>query len=143
MEADANWVVDGYEASASEAAFCCFNATLRDYARFGLLMAQGGRWGDRQLLPESWVRAATQPDKPQVQPGKLYDGYDLGYQYQWWTFPGPDRAFTAQGVNGQFIYVNPAESLVIVMTSVWPDWWSDDLEDHTYAIFAAFAQALR
>ena len=39
-------------------------------------------------------------------------------------------------------YVNPAENLVIVATSVWPDWWSADLEQHTYAIFAAFAQAL-
>jgi CubicO group peptidase (beta-lactamase class C family) len=143
MEADANWVVDGHGPAAVEAAFCCFNATLRDYARFGLLIAQGGRWEGGQLLPEAWVREATAPDRPQVQPGKLYPGYDLGYQYQWWTFPGPDRAFTGQGVNGQFVYVNPAENLVIVVTSVWPDWWSEDLEQHTYAIFAAFAQALR
>ena len=34
------------------------------------------------------------------------------------------------------------ENSVIVATSVWPDWWSADLEQHTYAIFAAFAQAL-
>lgn len=143
MEADANWVVDGHGPTATEAAFCCLNATLRDYARFGLLMAQGGRWQGKQLLPESWVRQATVPDRPQVQPGRLYYRYELGYQYQWWTFPGPDRAFTAQGSNGQFVYVNPAESLVIVVTSVWPDGTSNDLEDHTYAIFEAFARALR
>lgn len=143
MEADANWVTDGRGPTATEAAFCCFNATLHDYARFGLLMAQGGRWQGKQLLPAGWVSEATRPDRPQVQPGKLYAGYQMGYQYQWWTFPGEDHAFTGQGVNGQFVYVNPAENLVIVMTSVWKDWWSDDLEAHTYAIFDSFAAKLR
>ncbi len=143
MEADANWVTDGEGAEASEAAFCCLNATLRDYARFGQLMAQDGVWQGKRLLPEGWVKEATRPDRPQVQPGKLYAGYDIGYQYQWWTFPGDDHAFTGNGVNGQFLYVNPAEQLVIVVTSAWPDWWSDDLETHTYAVFAAFAEALR
>lgn len=143
MEADANWVTDGRGADAAEAAFCCFNATLRDYARFGLLMAQDGVWQGKRLLPANWVAEATRPDRPQVQPGKLYAGYQMGYQYQWWTFPGEDHAFTGQGVNGQFVYVNPAENLVIVMTSVWKDWWSDDLEAHTYAIFDSFAAKLR
>jgi hypothetical protein len=65
----------------------------------------------------------------------------MGYQYQWWTFPGPDRAFEAQSINGQFLYVNPSKNLVIVMTNVWKDWWIDDLENETYAIFDAFAKA--
>jgi CubicO group peptidase (beta-lactamase class C family) len=143
MDADANWVTDGPGPNATEAAFCCINATLRDYARIGLLMTQDGVWQGKRLLPDGWVAEATRPDRPQVQPGKLYAGYQMGYQYQWWTFPGEDHAFTAEGVNGQFVYVNPAEDLVIVMTSVWKDWWSDDLEAHTHAIFDAFADKLR
>jgi CubicO group peptidase (beta-lactamase class C family) len=143
MEADANWVIDGQGAAPAEAAFCCFNATLRDYARFGLLMAQDGVWQGQQLLPEGWVAEATRPDKPQVQPGRLYPGYQMGYQYFWWTFPGEDHAFTGQGINGQFLYVNPKEHLVIVMTNVWRDSWDDKLEAHTYAIFDAFADKLR
>ena len=147
MEADANWVVDGKRNAAGEGpnaiAFCCFSATLRDYARFGLLMEQDGIWRGKRLLPEGWVAAATQPDMPQVQPGKLYPGYDLGYQYQWWTFPGDDRAFTGQGVNGQFLYVNPAENLVIAITSAWPDFWVDESEMHTYALFDAIKTVLK
>ena len=147
MEADANWVVDGKKNAAGEGpnaiAFCCFSATLRDYARFGLLMEQDGIWQGKRLLPEGWVASATQPDMPQVQPGKLYPGYDLGYQYQWWTFPGDDRAFTGQGVNGQFLYVNPAENLVIAVTSAWPDFWIDDSEMHTYALFDAIEARLK
>lgn len=53
----------------------------------------------------------------------------------------PDRAFEAQGINGQFLYVNPSKNLVIVMTNVWKDWWISDLERETYAIFDAFAKA--
>jgi CubicO group peptidase (beta-lactamase class C family) len=143
MEADANWVTDGQGAAPAEAAFCCFNATLRDYARFGLLMEQDGVWQGQPLLPEGWVAEATRPDEPQVQPGKLYAGYQMGYQYFWWTFPGEQHAFTGQGINGQFLYVNPVEHLVIVVTSVWRVSWSDDLEAQTYAIFDAFAEKLR
>ncbi|MBC8037711.1 MAG: serine hydrolase [Rhizobiales bacterium] len=138
MEGDATWSSDG---SGNEIASCCLNARLRDFARFGLLMAQKGMWQGKQLLPAKWVDEATRPDRKQVKPGRLYDGYPMGYQYQWWVFPGPDRAFTALGINGQFLYVNPSKNLVIVMTNVWKDWWIDDLESETYAIFDAFAQA--
>lgn len=142
MEANASWMIDTKTEDAREIAFCCFNAVLRDYARLGLLMAQDGIWQGERLLPEGWVAEATQPDRPQVQPGKLYPGYELGYQYQWWTFPGEDHAFTGLGVNGQFLYVNPAKKLVIVVTSAWPRWWSDELELHTYAVFDAIAARL-
>jgi CubicO group peptidase (beta-lactamase class C family) len=142
MEADAEWGVEDRRPGATEIAFCCLNATLRDYARFGLFMAQKGNWQGRQLLPAAWIEEATHPDRPQVAPGKLYEDYALGYQYQWWTFPGPDGVFTAQGVNGQFIYVNPAKRLVIAMTSAWPDFWDDGLESETYALFDAIAVAV-
>ncbi|MDX1486675.1 MAG: serine hydrolase [Acidiferrobacterales bacterium] len=141
MESGANWVVDGPAEDASELAFCCLSATLRDYSRFGLLMLQDGKWQGQQLLPPGWVREASRPDRPQVQPGQI-DAGDLGYQYQWWTFPGDDGAYMARGVNGQFIYVNPADKLVIVVTSVWYYWWSADLAEHTYAVFDAFAYVL-
>ena len=146
MEADADWMTDGRGRRANEIAFCCLGATLRDYARFGLFMSQGGSWHGRQLLPRSWVEAATTPDGPQVQPGKLYPGYPLGYQYQWWVLPaamGELRGFEAQGVYGQILYVNSAEQLVIVMTSVWPKAWDEALERETYAVFDAFVKALR
>lgn len=141
MEADASWGIDDRRAEASEVSFCCFNATLRDYARFGLFMARKGMWQGKQLLPAAWIDEATHPDRPQVAPGRLYPDYGLGYQYQWWVFPGPDGAFTAQGVHGQFLYVNPATHIVIAMMAAWPDFWDDTLEMQTYAVFDAFAAA--
>ncbi len=140
MEADANWVTDGQGETASEVAFCCLSATLRDYARFGLLMAQDGMWRGKRLLPAGWIDSATRPDRPQVQPGRLSRGYGIGYQYHWWTLPD---AFMAQGVNGQFLYVDPDEQLVIVITSAWREWWSGILENHTLALVDSIARNLR
>jgi CubicO group peptidase (beta-lactamase class C family) len=142
MEADASWMVDGRGEDAVEIAFSGVSARLRDFGRFGLLMAQDGLWEDQRLLPEGWVRQATVPSTPQVQPGRLYEGYPLGYQYQWWTLPWGDGVFTAQGVNGQFVYVDPANDLVVVQTAVWDDWWIDEAEEEFYALARSLAEVL-
>ncbi|QEX21034.1 hypothetical protein FRZ61_09540 [Hypericibacter adhaerens] len=139
MEGDAGWLTEDRSDQALEAPFCCLNARLRDYARFGQFMLQNGAWGGRQLLPPGWVAEATYPSGAQVAFGKLYPGDPMGYQYQWWIEPGSDRAYAAEGVNGQFIYVNPAKKLVIVMTSVWKQFWNDRLAIRSWALFDAIA----
>jgi CubicO group peptidase (beta-lactamase class C family) len=139
MEGDAGWLTEDRSDQALEAPFCCLNARLRDYARFGQFMLQNGAWGGQQLLPAGWVAEATYPSGDQVAFGKLYHGYPRGYQYQWWIEPGPDRAYAAQGVNGQFIYVNPAKRLVIVMTSVWKQFWNNRLAAWSWVLFDAIA----
>jgi putative ABC transport system substrate-binding protein len=60
-EADATWLIDR---SGQEATYCCLNAVLRDYARFGLLLAHDGRLGDRQIIP---VEEAGRTLRVQVQ----------------------------------------------------------------------------
>ena len=57
-EAEARWIVDN---NGQEFTYCCFNATLRDYARFALMLAHDGAWNGRQIVPRSWVLDATQP----------------------------------------------------------------------------------
>jgi CubicO group peptidase (beta-lactamase class C family) len=142
MDDDASWLTEDRSDEALEAPFCCLNARLRDYARFGQFMLQGGAWNGKQLLPANWVAEATRPDRKQVEFGALYPGDPLGYQYQWWILPGADRAFTAEGINGQFIYVNPAKRLVVVMTSVWPHFWDNRLAKESFALFSAIGAAL-
>lgn len=141
MEADANWGLDGRSDDATEIAFCCVNATLRDYARFGLFMLHEGEWNGEQLLSDDWVAAATVPDGDQVEVGKLYPGYPLGYGFQWWTFEEYDGAYSAIGVNGQFIYVIPEKNMVIAANHVWEDFWDGSLEKEFYALVAGFVAA--
>ncbi|MEH2613952.1 serine hydrolase domain-containing protein [Bradyrhizobium sp. AZCC 1693] len=114
-EADAAWAIDG---TGQEIAFCCFNATLRDYARLGRLLAHDGAWEGRQLIPRQWVLDATtvKPADGYLAPG-IANPY-FGYGYQVWIFPGEQRRFALFGIRGQTILVDPASKLVMVHTAV-------------------------
>ena len=142
MERDAFWNVDAPGPNGMEAAFSCFNATLRDFGRFGLMFLNRGKWNGKQIVSSEWAERATAPDGPQVQPGKLITGFPLGYGYQWWRFPD-DGAYSAEGIYFQFIFVNPADNLVIVKTSAFDRPWDPDFEAQTYAAFWAIAAALQ
>ncbi len=140
VEHDAQWLVDQRGSDAMEMTGCCLNISLRDYARFGLFMARDGVWNGERLLPEGWVAQASQPQSDQVAHGALDpEGvYPLGYGYQWWSLPGPDKAYTAQGIHGQFVYVNPAKNIVAALTSAWPQAWMRGREYEFYALMKAF-----
>ncbi|PZM15587.1 serine hydrolase domain-containing protein [Rhizobium tubonense] len=117
-ESSATWVIDN---SDQEQAFASFSATLRDYARFGLLLAHDGFWNGRQIIPRQWLIDATQP----VEQGsfRAFDGATppFGYGYLTWLFPGPNRMFWMDGLRGQHIIVDPTTHLVLVQTAVQPD----------------------
>jgi CubicO group peptidase (beta-lactamase class C family) len=108
-EADATWLIDR---AGQEAAYCCINAVLRDYARLGLLLAHDGYWRGRQIIPADWIKEATivRPGQPQPATG--------GYGYQVWILAGERRMFALRGIRGQAIYVDPATRLVMVHTAV-------------------------
>jgi len=86
----------------------------RDLAKLGELYLRAGRWGDRQVVPASYVSAAT---GDQVSPEAAVPG--LGYGYLWWTYRGPGipRISFALGSGGQFVIVMPSRDAVIVLTS--------------------------
>jgi len=114
-EADASWATDG---TGQEAAFCCFNATLRDYARLGRLLAHDGAWEGRQLIPRQWLMDATtvQPRDAYLAPGTATSYF--GYGYQVWLLPGAQRRFALIGIRGQVIFIDPSSKLVMVHTAV-------------------------
>lgn len=110
---DASFLVD---AAGQEAAFAFLHATLRDYGRLGMLLANGGRIGDRQVIPAAWVRQST-TFAPHAQPF-VASSY-FGYGNHFWIFPGARPRFALIGVRGQVIFVDPARRLVLVQTAVW------------------------
>jgi CubicO group peptidase (beta-lactamase class C family) len=114
-EANAKWVTD---ASGQELAFCCFNAVLRDYARFARLLAFDGLWNGKQLIPRQWLLDATtvKDSDSQLAPGKPAPFF--GYGYQLWILPGTRRMFALLGSNGQRIFVDPQSKLIMVQTAV-------------------------
>ena len=79
----------------------------RDFAKFGLMVAQDGKWENKEVVSSEWLETAT----------NNYN--DLApYGFQWWTSNSPDEKdynfFSAKGLDGQLIYVWPEIDLVFV-----------------------------
>ena len=105
MEHDAYWATD--TDYGQELGGCCINASLRDYARIGIFAMDNGllRNGD-MILPEYWISESTTPS-----PNNDY------YGYQWWLDGEEYRSFYADGIFGQFIWIDPVSRTVVAMQS--------------------------
>lgn len=111
-EADAEWWLEAPNGLEVAGSGLC--ATLRDYARFGRFMLEGGVVDGEPVLPENWIVEATRP--------RALGGGRLDYGYMWWPVPArdgtfADGAFSARGIFGQYIYLNPARRIQIVVLS--------------------------
>jgi len=107
MEHQATWLLSK---TGQEISGCCIQASPRDYARFGLFILDGARDQGRSLLPEGWLEQATTRQADIGQKGR-------GYGYQWWTYD--DGSYTARGIFGQGVFIDPRRQLVIVTNSNW------------------------
>ncbi len=91
-----------------------FNATLRDYARFGQL------WLEARVVPPEWV-ADSRRRNDAIYPAEAERSLPGGaYRNMMWN-PGDGEVLLAIGVFGQLIYIDFARSLVAVKLSSWPD----------------------
>ncbi len=116
----AHWqaaTTDGVEATAGG-----FNASLRDYGRFGMLLANDGMrftdTGSVEVIPREFVLDATEVARQPAgfQP-RVATNY-FGYGYQVWLQPNKTRTFALQGIHGQSMLIQPSNQIVIVLTSV-------------------------
>ena len=115
MEDSAYFILDDVN---DELALGGLNATLRDYAKFGLLYLQKGRWDNDQIISEKWIEDSHKTDGDHLIPGvRSTSSNPWGYGYQWWVPGFPDTDFTASGVYNQYIYIDPISKIVIAKTS--------------------------
>jgi CubicO group peptidase (beta-lactamase class C family) len=138
-EADALW---NFARGGRVLPFCCLNATLRDYARFGRLFLEGGSRGPRQIVPRDWIEVSTRPTAPAPDPvGGNDASAGFRYGYHWWIPSGSDGVQGAEvmaiGIWGQYIYLDRTREIVIVKTSADQDFGAHDTE--TVAMFRAIA----
>jgi CubicO group peptidase (beta-lactamase class C family) len=124
-EQDGFFIMDGEPGAGREFSGAGFNATLRDFARIGVMMLGQGKANGRQIVPADWVRDST----------RAAGGPGPGYGYQWWIAPDA-KSYQALGLQGQYIYVNPESRTVIVKLSYFPP--GDQAADaETEAFFSA------
>ena len=106
-EADATWIID---ATGQEVTFAYFNAVLRDWARLGLMLANGGSWFGKTIVPENWLAESAANAIPTASPL-------VKYGYQTW-FSADTSRFSLRGLRGQYILVDPRLKLVLVQTAL-------------------------
>ena len=105
---DAIWSLDHED--GIEKAFCCVNATARDFSRIGKLYLQHGRWEGVQLVDSTYVAKSISPA-----PLLDKDGEPCAtYGYTWWLgdYKGYDFFFM-RGIKGQYVMVIPELELII------------------------------
>lgn len=142
METTATWNIDSKRNNVAKA-FCCINATTKDFAKLGSMFLHKGYWNGHQIVSSSWVNNTVNGDTL-----RKYEGY----KNQWWAGSTAEyftdslkavayskanqcpRVFVyitkenkkyfgvsceqipyyAQGILGQFVYVDPKKNLVVV-----------------------------
>ncbi len=128
-EADGFYIMDGPPGTGREFSGAGFNATLRDFGRFGQMVLDGGVANGHRIVSSDWIKQSTRPTGTE-------DGRRGGYGLQWWTFANTE-AFAAIGLQGQYIYIDPTTQTVVVKLSYFPPGDNSALDAETQAFLAA------
>jgi len=114
--------------------FCCLDAPARSWLRIGLLHLEGGRVGDRQVVPAQWLQDVVTPSPTNPNYGyftwlgttwekvRPYNSKSSATALHSEPFAAPDVIYF-DGFGGQRVYIVPSRQLVIVHTGAMrPDW---------------------
>lgn len=112
-----------------------FNATLRDYGRFGQMVLGKGAG----IVPAQWIEASRNGVH-----GPQFSTHmpQASYRNQFWIEDPRSRNLQCRGVFGQLIHVNFDARIVTVKLSSWPDFTSSELSLATLSAVHAIAEAL-
>lgn len=130
MERDALWLADstGHEIGGGGLAL-----GLRDLARFGQFVLDGGTIDGRRVVPEGWFAQAGSKQAD-------FGSERSAYGYQWWVYP--DGTFAGGGIYGQGLFIDPKRRLVVALAGNWPAAWNSTLERKRVALYRAIQQAI-
>ena len=136
---DAYWTLS----NGTELAMGGLSVSLRDYARFARLYLNEGSYEGIQILERQWIQDSMDISAEYSKPGANYDAYNaIGYGYQWWIPEGDKGEFMAIGVYGQWIYVNPANRVIIVKLSADPNFMEKGYELKHVELFRIIAEEI-
>ena len=139
-EADACITLDRKGAARSAGGFC---AIPRDLLRFGELMRNQGRVGDRQVIPQDWIQECREGGDSQAWQASISaEKFPLGsYRNKWYQTGNQHRAFCAIGIHSQWIYIDPVAEVVIVKLSCQPDPLNAELGPANLRAFEAICES--
>ena len=114
MEHEGVWSLDRED--GLEKAWCCLAGTARDLAKIGRLYLAGGAWNGEQVLSQGWIERSVARGGV-ADAGWPADFAAAGFRNfgtLWWLLTEEEGDFLAQGKDGQFLYVNPAQNAIVV-----------------------------
>ena len=138
-EYDASFTVD---ASGYAIADGGFNATLRDYGRFGLLHLNGGQTLGKQVIPADWIDDIQNGDHGLFNQESREHLPNGQYRNMFWIEETGKSTVLCLGVFGQMILISPKYDLVAVKLSTWPDFLNPGYEVDTIAAINAIGRFL-
>ena len=98
--------------------YCQIHSNAFDLARLGWLWCNWGRWGDEQIVTETWMRESAQVNpyvRANCPQGEWQYGYGIWTNEHGRIWPGlPHSGFTASGAGGHYVSVFPDRDLVVV-----------------------------
>jgi len=103
-ENTALWQVDDDDNELVKA-YCCLGSNARDFARFGKLYKNYGKWNGRQILDSVFVAKSIKP--------RFVESPEYGYGFWLSDFLGK-KIFAMRGILGQYVIVIPEDDLIIV-----------------------------
>jgi len=135
---DANITVDsaGYGLASGG-----ISVTLRDMARFGLMMLDDGRIAGRQVVPRAWCHDIRHGPHGLYDPTNYKDWPNGAYRNQFWVEDSQLGRHYCFGVFGQMVMIAPDTGMMAVKLSSWPDFVSPDLYRQTIAALRAVEMA--
>lgn len=122
MEANATWSLDRNDDKGIEKAFCCLQARAIDFAKFGRLYLNGGKWNGKQIVSKEWVELSTHSDP--------FGNNKHFYNNNWGIGPLKYGSYYAIGLFGQYLYMFPEKNIIIVRfgdadASYHPNYWQE------------------
>ena len=98
------WQVDSEDHDLVKA-YCCIASNAKDFARFGKLYKDHGKWNGQQILDSAFIAKSIIPHFPQ----------SPEYGYGWWLKQmGNKNIFMMHGHLGQYVMVEPKDNIIIV-----------------------------
>jgi CubicO group peptidase (beta-lactamase class C family) len=121
---DANITVDpaGYGLACGG-----ISATLRDMARFGLMLLNGGQVEGRQVVPAAWCQDIRHGTHGLYDEANYKSWPNGAYRNQFWVEDSTLGRHYCFGVFGQMVMVAPDTGMMAVKLSSWPDFVSPEL----------------
>ena len=140
MEQDADFLIDS---TGMPFAGGGLNPVIRDMARFGEMMRCEGTANGCQIVPSAAfdsIRVGASKEAF-AKAGYVYLP-DSSYRSQWWIMPGNHGAFSARGIHGQVIYVDPVAEMTIARFASHPVAANSALDPTSLPAYRAVAEHL-